>query len=61
MFSSGTGACCIYPILAVSLNPWHFLATEADEVNFTYAKKNLERNNLTDRITGQKVKIIKIV
>lgn len=51
----GTGACCVYPVLAISGNPWQFLATEADEVNFTYAKKNLETNNLTE-----KIKVIKV-
>ena len=44
----------MYPILAVSGNPWRFLATEADEVNFCYATKNLEDNKLTDRIKGSK-------
>ncbi|KAL8604628.1 hypothetical protein ACOMHN_013408 [Nucella lapillus] len=51
----GTGACCVYPILATSANPWHFLATEADDVNFSYAIKNMEENKLSDRIKVVKV------
>lgn len=51
----GTGACCVYPILATSANPWCFLATEADEVNFSYAVKNMEQNKLTNKIKVLKV------
>jgi 23S rRNA A1618 N6-methylase RlmF len=42
----------VYPILAISGNQWTFLATEADELNYEYAVKNLEANNLTERIKG---------
>ncbi|KAI8739325.1 methyltransferase protein 16 [Biomphalaria glabrata] len=46
----GTGASCIYPVLAASMNKWHFLATEADDENFVYANKNVSANNLQDYI-----------
>ncbi|XP_076435050.1 RNA N(6)-adenosine-methyltransferase mettl16-like [Babylonia areolata] len=51
----GTGACCVYPLLAISANTWRFLATEADDVNHSYAVKNVEDNNLTKRIQVVKV------
>lgn len=51
----GTGTCCIYPILAISGNPWRFLATEADELNWEYAVKNIKANKLTERINVVKV------
>ncbi|KAG8139892.1 putative U6 small nuclear RNA protein, partial [Naja naja] len=46
----GTGASCIYPLLGATLNGWYFIATEVDDVCFSYAKKNVEQNNLSDLI-----------
>lgn len=43
---SGTGASCIYPLLAAKKNQWHFLASESDATNFTYATDNVKKNNL---------------
>jgi len=46
----GTGASCIYPLLASNLNKWHFLATEADQENAFHAQKNVKNNNVDDFI-----------
>ncbi|KAJ7313515.1 hypothetical protein JRQ81_004956 [Phrynocephalus forsythii] len=51
----GTGASCIYPLLGATLNGWNFIATEVDDVCFSYAKKNVEQNNLSDLIKVVKV------
>ncbi|XP_054859025.1 RNA N6-adenosine-methyltransferase METTL16 isoform X2 [Eublepharis macularius] len=51
----GTGASCIYPLLGATLNGWYFIATEVDDVCFSYAQKNVERNNLSDLIKVVKV------
>lgn len=51
----GTGACCIYPILAARKNDWHFTATEADELNFESSQRTVEKNNLQKNITLVKV------
>ncbi|XP_032093379.1 RNA N6-adenosine-methyltransferase METTL16 isoform X2 [Thamnophis elegans] len=50
-----TGASCIYPLLGATLNGWYFIATEVDDVCFSYAKKNVEQNNLSDLIKVVKV------
>ncbi|RIA92013.1 hypothetical protein C1645_821261 [Glomus cerebriforme] len=48
----GTGASCIYPLLGCTLNKnWVFLATDIDTKAIKYAKDNVLRNNLDDRIT----------
>ncbi len=47
----GTGASCIYPLLGCTINPeWHFLGVEIKESSLEFAKSNIERNNLSDRI-----------
>lgn len=46
----GTGASCIYPLLACSQRPWSFIATDIDTDNFESAKDNVALNNLEDRI-----------
>lgn len=53
VFSSGTGASCIYPLLGATMNGWYFLATEVDDICFDYATKNVEQNNLSDLIRGK--------
>ncbi|CDQ95267.1 unnamed protein product, partial [Oncorhynchus mykiss] len=45
-----TGASCIYPLLGASMNGWHYLATEVDDICFDYATRNVEQNNLSDLI-----------
>nr|SVE83602.1 EOG090X04JL [Daphnia pulex] len=51
----GTGACCIYPILAARMKGWHFTATEADETNYKCSLETLERNCLQSHVTIVKV------
>ncbi|CAL1547700.1 unnamed protein product [Lymnaea stagnalis] len=46
----GTGASCIYPLLAATMNKWKFLATEADPENVFYATNNVKNNGLQDEI-----------
>ena len=48
----GCGSSCVYPLLGCTLDQtWKFEATEVNEKNMTFAQKNVENNNLTDRIT----------
>lgn len=49
----GTGASCIYPLLAAKKNGWTMLATEVDNESFKCAKNNVSRNSLD--------KLIKII
>lgn len=46
----GTGASCIYPLLAARKNGWTMLATEIDEESLCCAKRNVNCNSLTDLI-----------
>ncbi|XP_075220827.1 RNA N(6)-adenosine-methyltransferase mettl16-like isoform X2 [Lycorma delicatula] len=46
----GTGASCIYALLAARKNNWYMLATEIDEINFEYADQNVAMNSLHDFI-----------
>lgn len=47
----GTGASAIYPLLGCASNPsWNFVATDIDPLSLTYARSNIEANNLTARI-----------
>ena len=50
--TAGTGASCVYPLLGVTVNNWHFLATETDQVSVQSALNNVTRNNLQSKITG---------
>ncbi|KAJ3367505.1 hypothetical protein HDU91_001365 [Kappamyces sp. JEL0680] len=50
----GTGHSCIYPLLGCSANrSWSFLALDVDETSLDYARLNVERNSLQDRIQVQ--------
>lgn len=49
----GTGASCIYPLLAAKSKGWSMLATDVDNESLNFAKNNIERNSLTDLITGR--------
>lgn len=42
----GTGACCIYPILAAKKFGWKFTATETDQANYICSLKTLDKNDL---------------
>ncbi|RCH81615.1 hypothetical protein CU098_003620, partial [Rhizopus stolonifer] len=47
----GVGASCIYPLLGCSsYNNWTFLGTDIDARSIDYATKNVEKNQLQDRI-----------
>ncbi|KAI9096929.1 hypothetical protein DFS34DRAFT_581020, partial [Phlyctochytrium arcticum] len=47
----GTGASCIYPLLACRRNPsWKMLALDIDERTLSYAQDNINRNNLSSRV-----------
>ncbi|KAI8388739.1 uncharacterized protein BYT42DRAFT_491363 [Radiomyces spectabilis] len=47
----GVGASCIYPLLGCANNKnWRFVGTEIDKRSLEYAKKNVWRNKLSDRI-----------
>lgn len=47
----GTGASCIYPLLGVAMNGWHFVATDIDETSLRWATENVARNQWQDYIT----------
>nr|CAG4641621.1 EOG090X04JL [Eurycercus lamellatus] len=51
----GTGACCIYPILAAKKNNWKFTATETDNINFQCSSMTLANNRLENNVTLIKV------
>ncbi|KAI9144299.1 ribosomal RNA large subunit methyltransferase F-like protein, partial [Paraphysoderma sedebokerense] len=47
----GTGASCIYPLLGCRLHPtWKFFATDISSQSISFAKDNITRNNLADKI-----------
>lgn len=46
----GVGASGIYPLLAAKHLNWKMLGTEANEDNFKMAQKNVDSNNLNDKI-----------
>ncbi|KAL1836231.1 hypothetical protein VTJ49DRAFT_5412 [Mycothermus thermophilus] len=46
----GTGASCIYPLLGTRQRPWTFVATDIDDKNLAYARRNIHLNNLSSRI-----------
>ena len=51
----GTGPCCVFPLLGVSLNKnWKFFATEVDEYSINYAINNVIRNHFQNSIEGKK-------
>ncbi|GAB6026479.1 hypothetical protein CHUAL_012905 [Chamberlinius hualienensis] len=51
----GTGATCIYPLLGCKKNGWKFVATDSNKFSTTWARKNVEKNDLTDLIEIVKV------
>ncbi|CAG9769318.1 unnamed protein product [Ceutorhynchus assimilis] len=51
----GTGASCVYPLLAAKKNQWSILATETDNESFQCAQRNIENNNLSSLISIIKV------
>jgi 23S rRNA A1618 N6-methylase RlmF len=53
LICSGTGASCVYPLLGCKKNGWCFLASELDETNFNMAEKNIQKNNMQEKIKGK--------
>ncbi|XP_052801810.1 RNA N6-adenosine-methyltransferase mettl16-like [Mya arenaria] len=51
----GTGSSCIYPLLGCRQNGWEFLASEVDDQNVYFANKNIQQNDMTDKIKVVKV------
>ncbi|KAJ4359145.1 hypothetical protein N0V85_009474, partial [Neurospora sp. IMI 360204] len=48
----GTGASAIYPLLGCVQHPsWSFFATDIDTHSLSFAQRNIQLNNLEDRIT----------
>ncbi|KAL3666227.1 hypothetical protein V7S43_009012 [Phytophthora oleae] len=47
----GTGANCIYALLAATMNKWKFIATEIDAESYECAKENVTRNHLEKLIS----------
>ena len=50
----GCGASCIYPLLGVKLNKWKFIASEFDDLSYSYAEKNIATNNFAEDISLRK-------
>lgn len=47
----GTGASLIYPLLGCAQRPaWSFIATDVDAKSLTFARRNVELNNLQSRV-----------
>lgn len=46
----GTGASAVYPLLAVKHLGWRMFATESDDVNYKAAMKNIESNDMEQKI-----------
>ena len=53
----GCGSSCVYPLLGCCINPkLTFIATEINEKNVSYAKRNVENNQLNNKIDIELVK-----
>ncbi|KAF2717886.1 hypothetical protein K431DRAFT_147421 [Polychaeton citri CBS 116435] len=53
----GTGASCIYPLLACSTRSnWHMVATDIDSRSLEWARKNIIQNRLESRVQHKHVK-----
>lgn len=48
----GTGASCVYPLVAARHFKWQMLGTEVDSKSFNVATKNVHNNQLQHLITG---------
>ncbi|PFH55961.1 hypothetical protein XA68_17321 [Ophiocordyceps unilateralis] len=46
----GTGASCIYPLVACVQRPWSFVATDIDAESLAWARRNVQLNKLGHRI-----------
>ncbi|XP_064618931.1 RNA N6-adenosine-methyltransferase mettl16-like isoform X2 [Lineus longissimus] len=52
----GCGASCVYPLLASKMYGWKMVTTEVDDLNLTYAKRNVEKNEMGESIRVVEVK-----
>lgn len=48
----GCGPVCVYPLLGSRLNGWSFVATEIQEKCVKFARDNVLKNKLNDKITS---------
>ena len=46
----GTGATCIYPLLGTAVYNWSFIASDINKRSLEVAKKNIDKNQLQDKI-----------
>ncbi|CAM1372896.1 23S rRNA (adenine(1618)-N(6))-methyltransferase RlmF [Tenacibaculum xiamenense] len=46
----GTGATCIYPLLGTAVYNWSFIASDINKRSLEVAKKNIDENQLQDKI-----------
>nr|CAI5844292.1 unnamed protein product [Callosobruchus analis] len=51
----GTGASCVYPLIAAKKNKWSMVATEVDDDSIKCAEQNVKRNGLDSLISVVKV------
>uniref|UniRef100_A0AC34GT37 U6 small nuclear RNA (adenine-(43)-N(6))-methyltransferase n=1 Tax=Panagrolaimus sp. ES5 TaxID=591445 RepID=A0AC34GT37_9BILA len=50
LLNARTGPSCVYPLLGAKHCKWNFCATEVNEESVAVALKNVERNNMNDKI-----------
>ena len=53
IFLIGAGSACVYGLLAAKKNNWDMLTSETDALNYEYAKRNIQKNALQDKVTGK--------
>lgn len=53
IFSLGTGASCIYPLLAAKKFQWSMVGTDINKESIKNAIGNVEKNNLQNLIQGK--------
>lgn len=49
----GTGASCVYPLMAAKKFGWSMTGTDINHESISYAKKNVETNKLEHLINGK--------
>lgn len=52
---SGTGASCIYPLLAARKFQWSMVGTDINKESIKNAIENIERNKLQDLIQSNNI------
>lgn len=56
----GTGASCIYPLIAARKNGWKMVGTDIDSNALQYAQQNVTDNKLDHLIKGIILKILQL-